>query len=138
MNLAHRRGRDGVETNERTCRHHDLSAMLLCSLDKVFVIEKRTCAENDSDLPVCGKRRNDGPHELARGAFNHDVSDIGERLNRQKDRRPSQFAEASFVLIGMLRRNGRENQSIDSLVQRLNHPRSDGTQAGYRNPQVSS
>ena len=138
MDLAHRRGRDGVEANERARRHYDLPAMLLRSLDEVFVIEKRTCAENDSDLPARDKRRDDRPHELARGALNDDVGDVGERLDRQEDRRPSQFAEANFVLIGMLRRNSRENQPIYSPVQRLNYPRSDGSQAGHRNPQVSS
>jgi hypothetical protein len=38
----------------------------------------------------------------------------------------------------MLRRNSRENHSIDSPVQRFNHPGSDGSEANYRNPQVSS
>ena len=49
----------GVEANQRAGGHHDLTAILLRKFNEVFVVEKRTCAEDDRGLSATYKRRND-------------------------------------------------------------------------------
>jgi hypothetical protein len=59
MDLPDRRSGHGVETEQRARGHHNLPAILLRKLNKVFVVEKCTRAKNDRGLSASYKRRND-------------------------------------------------------------------------------
>ena len=138
MDGPDRGGGYGVEADQRAGGHDNLTAILPGKFDEVLVVEQRTCAEDDRGLSGADKRRNDRPDQFARGAFDDDVGDFDQRLDRQDDRRSRQAGKPASVLFGVLHRHGGEHQTIYSPVQRFDDPGSNCSQPGNRNAQVWS
>ena len=76
LDSSDRRGGHGVQANQRAGRYHDLTAIVFCKLDKVLVVEQGARAENERGLSAFNERSNDRPHELARRAFDDNVSGV--------------------------------------------------------------
>ncbi len=71
-------------------------------------------------------------------ALDDDIGDTGEPFDRQDRRRSRQSGKPALVLLRILRRHRDENQSVDSVIQRLRYLGPDRSQPGNRNAQISS
>lgn len=100
------------------------------------MIEKCAGAQNDRGLAARNKRRNDRPEKPARRAFDDQVGDIAERLDRQHRGRVRQTGKPAAMLFGMLHRHSGKGHPCYSPVQRFHYPCSDRSEASNRNPQL--
>ena len=105
MDRSDRSRRHGIETDQRAGRHHDLTAIFPCKLDQIVVLEQRADAEHNGTFSASDHRRHDRSDELARRAFDHDVSGIGERLDWQHRRDGLKLGEPRAVFLGILDRH---------------------------------
>jgi hypothetical protein len=108
-----------VKADERTGRHHDLTAILPGEFDEILVLKKRTRAEDDRGLPAAHERRDDRSNELAGRALDHDVCSGAEIIEREDGGRSFQRGQKPLVLGRVLYRHSGEHQPVDALVQGL-------------------
>lgn len=118
MNGAERGGVDRIEPDQRAGRHEDATALGTGEIDQIIIVEQRADADDDRGPAALQRGLDDRSQLAARCALDHDVGGVAELVDRQYGWRMKEAAEKRLMLCWITHRDGRQRQSLDTLIER--------------------